>query len=235
MDQMPTLTHLVHSCQLLRADRERNTIAMTGLSVLHAIFSLLCILICIPIALFFFARLVSGCRWMSYVDAEHEVGHGMMAIGMLVMLAPAGWISAELLHGMMLVFAAASLWWTCRLFVRKPLLALLVGKNGMHALIPSEVRSDALHIVMHGGMCYLFLLMGSMVVSMMPPVLDLSCLWCVLFALLSLFFGREVSHDLQAASVDRLQLGAHLAHALMSGMMCWMLLEMIAMTMAMRR
>ena len=56
----------------------------------------------------------------------------------------------------------------------------------------------------------------------------------LLFAFLSLFFGREIFQDLQAASMDRLQLGAHLAHALMSGMMCWMLLEMIAMTMAMR-
>ena len=87
---------------------------------------------------------------------------------------------------------------------------------------------------MHGGMCYLFLLMGSMVVSMMQPVIYLSGLVGILFAFLALFFAREISQDLQAASMDRLQLGAHLAHALMSGMMCWMLLDMIAMTMAMR-
>ena len=157
-----------------------------------------------------------------------------MAIGMLVMLAPAAGFSADLLHWNMLVFAAASLWWTCRLFVRKQSLALLLGKHGTHSPIQSEVRSDAIHVFMHGGMCYLFLLMGSMVVSMMQPVIDLSCLLCLLFAFLSLFFAREISQDLQAASMDRLQLGAHLAHALMSGMMCWMLLEMIGMAMAMR-
>jgi len=201
-----------------------------SMSSLHAMFSLLCILI----ALFFCFRLVSGSRWVSPFDAEHEAGHGMMAIGMLFMLAPAGWFSAALLHWTMLVFAAASLWWTCRLFARKPLGALLLGKNGAHAPIQSEVWSDAIHLFMQGGMCYLFLLMGSMVVSMMRPVIDFSCVMSVLFAFLALFFGREISHDLQAASLDRLQLGAHLAHALMSGMMCWMLLEMIAMTIAMK-
>ena len=98
---------------------------MTGMSVLHAIFSFLCILI----ALFFFFRLVSGRRWVSHFDAEHEVGHGMMAIGMLFMLAPAGWFSADLFHWNMLLFAAASLWWTCRLFVRKQRLCAPVGKK----------------------------------------------------------------------------------------------------------
>ncbi|MGO8950759.1 MAG: hypothetical protein ACLQUY_24525 [Ktedonobacterales bacterium] len=203
---------------------------MTGMSVLHAICSFLCILI----ALFFFLRLVNGCRWVTHFDAGNEVGHGMMAIGMLFMLAPAGWFSAELLHWNMLVFAAASLGWTCRLVGRKQRLALLVGNNATHSPIQSEVRSDAIQIFMHGGMCYLFLLMGSMLLSMMKPVLYISCLFCLLFACLALFFGREISQDLQAASLDRLQLGAHLAHALMSGMMCWMLFEMIAMTMAMR-
>ena len=123
MDRMPPRTNRVHSCQLVRADLERNTITMTGVSLLHAIFSLLCILICIPIciliciliAVFFFFQLVSGCRWVSHCDAEHDVGHAMMAIGMLFMLAPAGWLSADLLHWNMLVFAAASLWWTGRL------------------------------------------------------------------------------------------------------------------------
>ncbi len=230
MEQMPTLTYLVQSCQLLRANLERSTIPMTGMSVLHAIFSFLCILI----ALFFVLRLVNGRRWLTHFDAEKEVGHGLMAIGMLVMLAPAAGFSADLLHWNMLVFAAASLWWTCRLFVRKQSLALLLGKHGTHSPIQSEVRSDAIHVFMHGGMGYLFLLMGSMVVSMMQPVIDLSCLLCLLFAFLSLFFAREISQDLQAASMDWLQLGAHLAHALMSGMMCWMLLEMIGMAMAMR-
>ena len=211
---------------------------MAGMSLLHAIFSLLGILICILIALFFFFRLVSGCRWLSHFSAEHEIGHGMMAIGMLFMLAPAGWLSADLLHGMMFLFAAASLWWTCRLCVRTQRLAPVLENNGTHSPsqseVWSEVRFEVIPIFMHGGMCYLFLLMGSMILSMMQPVIYISCLLVVLFAFLALFFGREISQDLQAASVDRLQLGAHLAHALMSGMMCWMLLEMIAMTMAMK-
>ena len=33
MEQMPTLTYLVQSCQLLRANLERSTIPMTGMSV----------------------------------------------------------------------------------------------------------------------------------------------------------------------------------------------------------
>ncbi len=120
---------------------------MTGMGILHAMLSFLCILI----AMFFFFRLVSGCRWVSHVDAENEVGHAMMAIGMLVMLAPAGWFSADLFQWNMLVFAAASLWWTCRLVVRTQRFALLVEKNGMHSPIQSEVRSDAIHIVCMGA------------------------------------------------------------------------------------
>jgi hypothetical protein len=135
MDQMPTLTPLVHSRPLLGAALERKPITVTGMSFLHTLFVLLCILI----ALFFCFRLVSGGRWVSHVDAEHEVGHGMMAIGMLFMLAPAGWFSADLLHWNMLLFAAASLWWTCRLFVHKPLLALLLGKT--ERTLPSTLRS----------------------------------------------------------------------------------------------
>ena len=39
---------------------------MTGMGILHAMLSFLCILI----AMFFFFRLVSGCQWASHVDAE---------------------------------------------------------------------------------------------------------------------------------------------------------------------
>ena len=108
---------------------------MTGMSVLHAIFTLLCLLM----ALFFCFRLASGCRGVSQVEAEHDVGQGMMAIGMLVMLAPAGWFSADRFQGNMLVFAAASLWWTCRLVVRKQRFALLVEKT--ERTLPSDLRS----------------------------------------------------------------------------------------------
>ncbi|WP_338250948.1 DUF5134 domain-containing protein [Dictyobacter halimunensis] len=203
---------------------------MTGMSALHALFSFLCTLI----AVFYFLRLVNGCRWVKHFDAENEIGHGMMAIGMIFMLVPAAWLSADLLHWNILLFAAAALWWTFRLFVRKPLLPLLLKKDAVHVLFQSEVRSDAIHVFMHGSMCYMFLLMSSMVLSMTQPVTYVTCLLFASFAFLTLFYGRETLRDLQAASVDRLQLGANLAHVLMSGIMCWMFLEMIAMTMAMR-
>jgi hypothetical protein len=214
----------------VKADPERKPITMTGMSLLHAIFSFLCILF----ALFFCFRLVSGCRWVSHFDAENEVGHGMMAIGMLFMLAPAGWLSDDMLSWNLLVFAAASLWWTCRLFARKPLLALLLKKSGAHSPVQSTVRSDVMQVFMHGSMCYLFLLMRSMVWSMTQAVTDISCLLLVAFAFLTLFSSHEISQDLQAPSMDWLQLGAHLTHVLMSGMMCWMFLEMITMTIAMK-
>lgn len=91
-----------------------------------------------------------------------------------------------------------------------------------------------MQVFMHGSMCSLFLLMRSMVWSMTQPITDITCLLLVLFAFLTLFSGHELSQDLQALSMDWLQLGAHLAHVLMSGMMCWMFLEMITMTIAMK-
>jgi hypothetical protein len=121
---------------LLGADLERETITMTDLRSLHVIFSFLCTLS----ALFSFLRLVSGRRRLSHFDAEKEVGDGMMAIGMLFMLAPVGWLSADLLDWNMLLFAATSLWWICRLFVRKPLLALLLKKTEHDLLF--NLRSD---------------------------------------------------------------------------------------------
>ncbi len=202
---------------------------MIGMSSLHMIFSSLCILI----ALFSFVRLVSGRRCLSHVDAEKEVGHGIMAIGMLFMLAPAEWLSADLLFWNMLVFAATSLWWTCRLIVRKPLLAPLLKKT-VHVPVQSVVWSDTMQVFMHGGMCYLFLLMRNMGWSMTQPVTDVTCLLLILFALFTLFSGREISQDFQALSTDWLQLSAHLVHVLMSGMMCWMFFEMIIMTMTMK-
>jgi hypothetical protein len=53
-------------------------------------------------------------------------------------------------------------------------------------------------------------------------------------AFLTCFSGREIAKDLQIAKRNWLQLGANLAHTFMSGMMCWMFLEMISMTMSMR-
>jgi hypothetical protein len=47
------------------------------------------------------------------------------------------------------------------------------------------------------------------------------------------WYGREVLADLRSVKKDGLQLGANLAHVLMSAMMCMMFLNMIAMTMTM--
>jgi hypothetical protein len=109
---------------------------MTDTRSLHVIFAFLWTLN----SLFSLFRRVRGRKVLRHFDAEKEVGHGMMAIGVLFMLAPAGWLSADILSWNMFVFAAASLWWTCRLFVRKPLLALLLQKNlGWQACLEQDL------------------------------------------------------------------------------------------------
>ncbi len=198
---------------------------MTSLSPLHAIFSFLCTLI----TLFYLLRLVGGRAHLPHFDAENEVGHGLMAIGMTVMLAQASDLSSELVRWNIILFALASLWWTIRLFARKPLLAIGSRTNGVY----STFQSDAIHVLMHVAMCYMFLLINSMAFSMTRPAIYANCLFFVSFAFLTLFYGREISKDLRVAEIDRLQLGANLAHLLMSGIMAWMFLEMISMTMSM--
>ncbi|GHO75361.1 hypothetical protein KSD_31320 [Ktedonobacter sp. SOSP1-85] len=196
-------------------------------SPLAAIFSLLLLII----AFFYLFRLV-GCRTQIHpFDAENEVGHGLMAIGMMVMLAPTDWLSPDIIRWNVILFALFTLWFIGRLFTRKPLLAIMLQTPGAH----STVRADALHVLMHGGMCYMFLLMSSMVLSMTQPALYASCIFFVAFAFLILFYGREISNDLHAAKMDWLQCSANIAHALMSGMMCWMFLDMISMTISMGR
>jgi hypothetical protein len=181
------------------------------------------------IACFYLFRLVSVRPWIDHVDAENEVGHGVMAIGMMVMLAPAGILTSDLIRWNIILFALASLWWTFRLFARKPLLAILLRIHDGH----SPFWSDAIHVYMHVGMCYMFLLMSSMALSMTQPATYLTCLFFISFAFLTVFYGREIAKDLHAAKVDKLQLGANFAHLLMSGMMCWMFLAMLAMTISM--
>lgn len=198
---------------------------MTGISSCYAFSSFLCILI----ALFYLLRLATGRRWLRHFDAENEVGHGMMAIGMLVMLQPVGTLSPSLLLWNVILFAAASLWWTLRLLVRKPLLVFLLGQSGA----ATTVQSDALHVLMHGGMCYMFLLMSSMLLSMTRPAFYATCLFCISFILLTLFYGREIRDDFRVPKTDWPQLGANLAHIFMSGMMCWMFFSMISMNMSM--
>jgi hypothetical protein len=198
---------------------------MTSLSPIHAIFSFLCTLI----ALFYLFRLVSGRAHLLHFDAENEIGHGLMASGMIVMLAQASDLSSELIRWNILLFAFAALWWALRLFARKPLLALGSRTHGAS----SPFQSDAIHVLMHVGMCYMFLLMSSMAFSMTRPAIYANCLFWVSFAFLTFFYGRAISKDLQRAKMDWLQLGANLAHLLMSGMMAWMFLEMISMTISM--
>jgi hypothetical protein len=203
----------------------RGALIMATSSLLSTLFSLLFLIV----ACFYLFRLAHSPIWIHHVDAENEVGHGMMAIGMVFMLAPAGWLSPDIIRWNIVLFAASSLWWIVRLFTHKPLLALVFGKNEVH----STAQADAIHVFMHGGMCYMFLLMSSMALSMTSPATYLNCLFFVSFAFLTLFYGRESAKDLQTAKRDWLQSGANLAHMLMSGMMCWMFLEMISMTMNM--
>ncbi|MBO0784086.1 MAG: DUF5134 domain-containing protein [Ktedonobacteraceae bacterium] len=199
---------------------------MTGNSLLSPFW----VFLCTVVALFSVLRLVCGRRCSSHVDAEHEIGHGMMAIGMALMLAPAGLFPPDLLWWNSFLFAATSLWWTSRLFVRKPVLALLSGKDAT----PTTIQSDGIQVLMHSGMCYLFLLMRSMVFSMTQPALSVTVIFFVAFALLTCFYGRETTKDLQAPQKDWLQCGAHLAHVCMSAMMCWMFLDMLIMVVSMK-
>lgn len=198
---------------------------MLGLPLLHAFCSFLCLLI---VVLYLF-RLIGRHRWLSHVDIENEVGHGLMAAGMGWMLLPGNFLSPSLLFWSSVLFALATLWWIGRSLIHKPLLALLRGKTD-HC---STVQSDTIHILMHSGMGYMFLLMGSMTLSMSPSARCVDCLFFAIFASLTLFYGREVVIDLRRVSRDGMQLGANLAHVLMSGIMCWMFLEMISMTMTM--
>jgi hypothetical protein len=188
------------------------------------------VFLCTVIALFYVFRLVYGRRFLSHIDAENEIGHGMMAIGMALMFAPAGRFLPDLMWWNIFLFAAASLWWTSRLCVRKPVLALLSGKDGT----PTTIQSDGMQVLMHSSMCYMFLLMRSMAFSMTQLAISANVTFFVAFALLTCFCWRETTKDLQAPQKDWLQCGAHLAHVCMSSMMCWMFLDMLTMTVSMR-
>lgn len=199
---------------------------MIGINFAHAFSALLCI----SIALFYLFRLVGGRAWMSHFDPENEVGHGLMAIGMIFMLVPTSLLPSLFIGWNILLFAFASLWFCGRLFAQKPLLALLSGRLSGR----TTFQSDAIHVLMHSGMCYMFLLISSMSFSMMQPIISVNCIVFVAFALLTFYYVRESYRDLQATTRDWLQFGANIAHVLMSGVMSWMFLEMIIMTMSMR-
>lgn len=194
-----------------------------------AVLSVVCSFVCLLIVVFYLLRLIGGRRWLHHRDVENDVGHGLMAAGMATMLVVGNRPPPFLLVGMGLLFTFATLWWTVRLFVHHPLLELLLGKSEPH----SPVSPDAIHILMQSGMGYMCILMGSMVLSMSLGARCLTDLFGVVFAVLTVWYGREVLADLRSVKKDGLQLGANLAHVLMSAMMCMMFLNMIAMTMTM--
>ena len=156
---------------------------MTGISPLAAFWSLLFL----AIALFYLLRIVCYRVSLRHFDAESEAGHGIMAIGMISMLAPLGPLTSGIIIWNSILFAAASLWFTGRLFARKPLLAFLLHTNGE----PSTLYAEAIHVFMFVGMSYMFLLMSSMSLSMAPPIVALTYGFCLCFALLFLSYGRS--------------------------------------------
>lgn len=198
---------------------------MTGILPITVLWMLLCTMI----ALFYLFRLVIGRKWLSHFDAEDEVGHGIMAMGMIGMLAPVSPLPSDFLDWNIILFAFCAMWWIFRLFVRKPLLAFLLGKHGEH----SAFQSDAIHVVMYVGMCFMFLLMRSMVFSMTPLAIPITRIFFISFAFLTVSYSLEISKDLRTARIDWLRLSANLAHMLMSGIMCWMFFEMVFMGMSM--
>ena len=196
---------------------------MIVLNPLHTIFSLLSALI----SFFSFFRCIGGRRWLSHFDAESEVGHAMMALGMTFMCA--GWLPSVLIRCTIILFALTSLLWMFRLLARKPLLSFLLDHNGEHCTIQSAM----IHVLMHIGMCFMFLCMSNMTLSMAQPAIYASTIFFASFALLTFFQSRETAQHLQMPKIDWLQCGTHLAQTLMSGMMCWMFLEIISMPMDM--
>jgi len=108
-------------------------------------------------------------------DPEDEIGHGLMAVGMAYMLAPAGIMSAEGLRWNIVLFALATLWFSARLVARRQLLAAILRTNGEQPTL----KKDAIHVFTLLAMVYMFLLMGSMSFSMSIPALQLNCLCLV--------------------------------------------------------
>jgi hypothetical protein len=216
----------VSSGSLLTKTPTKEVITMPGIGSLR----MFCWLLCIIITLFYLFQLVVGHQRLSYSERENTVGHGLMALGMAFMLAPVGGLPVGLLQGGSTLFAVTALWWTCRLLARQALMALLLGKTEEG----STIQADSMQVVMHSGMCYMFLLMSNMTFSMTQPAASVTCLFFVSFALLTFFSGQAIAKNLQIVRSDWLQLGTPLAHASMNGMMSWMFLEMIAMTVSMR-
>lgn len=182
------------------------------------------------IALFYLLRLARGRAWMGRFDVESEVGHALMALGMVCMLAPSVLFIPQILFWNVLLFAVASLWFIGRLVLQRPLLSGILLMS-----VPfSTFQADAIHVLMSAGMCYMFLLMSNMALSMFPLALPVTSGFGLIFLLLSFFYSRESIKDVQAPGKNWLQCGANLAHTLMCVGMLWMFLNMISMNMNMR-
>jgi hypothetical protein len=187
-------------------------------------------LVFLILALFYLYRMLWYRQHIRFFDAENEVGHAMMALGMAFMLTQLSGPPSDLVRWNIILFAAASLWWALRLWVQKPVCAFLLRQNGIF----SSRQSDVFHMCMHAGMAYMFSLMSSsMTLSMTPYASICISLFALFFAFLTCFYGQEIVRILSIANRDWFQCGASLAHALMSGVMCWMFLEMLMMTISM--
>lgn len=192
-------------------------------------FSVFWLLLFVVIALFYFGRLVLFRLRARRFDPEGEVGHGLMALGMALMLAPPELLTVEIIRWNIFLFTLISLWFAGRLLSRRPLLALL-GAD----IERSPWRTDSIHLFTFISMTWMFLEMGNMALSMTLPATYLNCMFFIAFAYLLLVYARDVSKDLQTSGADWLKLGADFAHVPMNGVMCWMFIEMITMTMKMQ-
>lgn len=186
-------------------------------------------LVCMVIACFYLFRLISNRRWIRHFDVENEVGHGIMAVGMAYMLAPTNLFPPDMLDWGILLFAFASLWWLVRLCVHRPILAMVLEKNEGR----SSISSDAIHVITYVGMCLMFVLIRSMAFSMTFLAVSLIRVFLAIFAVLTLFYGREIFQELRVVKIDWLTLSANIAHVLMNGIMCWMFFEMLSISMTM--
>lgn len=186
--------------------------------------------LCITVAVFYLYRLVFFLARTRRFDAESDIGHGLMAVGMAIMLAPLKFLTAETIRWNIFLFTLVALWFAGRLLARRPLLAILRGSGGR-----SQWQADAIHVLTSLGMICMFLETGNMALSMTQLAIYLNCAFFTAFAYLLLTYTRDISKDLQKiARVDWLKLGADLAHVLMNGVMGWMFIEMITMGMRMQ-
>jgi len=187
-------------------------------------------LLFIIIALFYLFRLIASLVWARRFDAENEFGHGLMAIGMAFMLAPPDFQTPGGIRWSIILFVLAALWFCTRLLLRRPLLAILLRAD----LGRPAPQADAIHVFMYLSMAYMLLLMSNMAFSMALPTTALNCACFVAFIFLLFSYMRAIWRNLQMARLDRLKLGADLAHALMNLAMAWMFIDMLTMTISMR-